>query len=188
MKALSDRWHVFTTALGSRRYAVADIAKLAVVVATAAYLYWYGRQMSAVEIALTILAVLFALFFWIVLEYALKLTRQISDARLSLAELRAAGVRLRNDTYETVTDKRTFEKWEKKVTVWTKKVHRELEKISKSDAVWFSVLDVVPPPRIHPPTWATGHADYPPFEKLYGEHDCRLARLGDMIRELWVKR
>jgi hypothetical protein len=183
----TDRWNVFTTALGSHRYVVADIAKLALLAAAAVYLYWFGRRMTPYEVALTVAAVLLVLFFWVVLEYALKLTRQISDARLSLAALRADGVTLRN-CHGAVTDKASFEAWAKKVNAWRDTVQRELEKISKSDAAWFSVLDVVPPARIPPPQWHSSRKDWSAFAKLYGEHDCRLARLGDMIRELWGKR
>src|SRR3546814_1694096 len=52
----------------SHRYGVADLAKLAAAGAAAAYLYWYGREMKSVDIALTVLLVVLALFFRIVLE------------------------------------------------------------------------------------------------------------------------
>lgn len=87
-----------------------------------------------------------------------------------------------------VKDVDAFEKWEREVIEWTNEVQGELKKISESDAVWLSVLDVVPPPRVPPPTWPVGRsAPYGPFAKAYREHDFRVARLGEMIRELWAK-
>jgi hypothetical protein len=183
MGAFSDRWTVFTTALGSRRYAVADIAKLAVLIATAAYLYVYGRAMTSWEIALAVTTVLFILFFWVMLEYALKLTRQIADARVRIAELRHEGVRIRNDALGGITDGSLWTDWEARALAWNQEVISEMEKISKSDAVWFSVLDIVPSPRIWPSAFPEGWE--PQFLKLFREHDFRVRRLGEMIRDLW---
>jgi hypothetical protein len=134
-----DHWKVFWTALGSHRYGVADLAKLAAAAAAAAYLYWYGREMSLVDIALTVLFVVFVLFFWVVLDYAVKLTKQIRDARLRIAELRVSGVELRNYALNRVATDGAFEEWRLRVNDWTNEVQDELGKISKSDAVWFSV-------------------------------------------------
>jgi hypothetical protein len=139
-------------------------------------------------ILVAIVCVVLFLIAWLLLEYALKLTRQISDARLRLAELRAKGVKLRNCALGTVTDGVSFDRWRRQVERWRKQVERELEKISKSDAVWFSVLDIVPPPRIAPVMLPPVQRDADAFLKLFREHDLRLRRLGKMIRDLWGRK
>jgi hypothetical protein len=187
MRPLIDRWSVFKTALGTRSYGLSDLAKLAAALAAAAYFYWYGREMSSVEIALAVMSVVFIFLFWIMLEHALMLTRQISDARVRLAELRVEGVEIRNAGLEGVTDKAELESWGRRIGAWTDDVQSELGKISKSDAVWFSVLDIVPSPRISPSRWPKGNPEHGEFLKLFAQHDFRVMRLGEMIRELWSK-
>lgn len=184
MRAVSDRWRVFQTALGSRRYALADVAKLALAGAAALYFYFYGRTMTTFEVVASGAAVVFGFCFWVTLEYALKLTRKISDGRVKIAELRNRGVEIRNRGLGAVTDSESLRVWRDDALAWNADVIRELREISVADALWFSVLDVVPSPRVLP------HAlpekpQRDEFRKLFGEHDARLARLGEMIRELW---
>jgi hypothetical protein len=183
--ALSDRWNVFWSAVGTRRYGLADIGKLAAAIIAAAYFWWYHRELTTLEIWLAVALVVFVLLFWIMLEYGLKLTRQISDARLRLAHLRVTGVELRNEALDSIRDKRTFRAWERKVLAWNTEVQSEIEKISKSDAVWFSVLDIVLPPRISPVLVPSDPSVAADFLKLFREHDFRVRRLGKMIRDLW---
>jgi hypothetical protein len=184
MRAVSDRWRVFQTALGSRRYALADLFKLVLAVAAALYFYWYGRTMTAFEWTASGVVVILAFFFWVTLEYALLLTRKISDGRVRIAELRNKGVEIRNRGRRTVHDRPSWEAWKTEVLSWNDDVIRELREISVADALWFSVLDVVPTPRLHPEQ-VPGGEDKTAFLKLFGEHDARLARLGEMIRQLW---
>lgn len=184
MRAVTERWRVFQTALGSRRYALADIFKLVLGLAAAFYLYWYGRDMTTFELIASGAAVVLAFCFWVTLEYALKLTRKISDGRVKIAQLRNSGVEIRNRGRRTVFDHASWERWRKEALSWNDEVIRELREISIADALWFSVLDVVPPPRI-PPEVVPGGEDSAAFVKLFGEHDVRLSRLGEMIRELW---
>jgi hypothetical protein len=180
----ADHWKVFLKAVGNRRYGLADTAKLVGVVAAAAYVYWYGREMSTWELSLSIATAILCLLLWIVLDYALKLSRQIADARHEIAALRSEGVALRNKGLDQVWDKATLDEWEAEVLVWNLKVLSELEKISRSDAVWFSTLDVVPPARLTPSRMPK-NPHTPAFLKLFREHDFRVLRLGEMIRDLW---
>lgn len=77
-------------------------------------------------------------------------------------------------------DKAILEAWIAEVVQWERDVTSAIAKVNEADAVWFSVLDVVPEPRI-----ALYGAVPSNHEKLYRQHDARLARLGDMIRNLW---
>ncbi|GMV61354.1 MAG: hypothetical protein AMXMBFR74_05230 [Parvibaculum sp.] len=131
-----------------------------------------------------------ALIFWWVLSYAVTLRRQILGTRVALSHLRGEGVKLRNAATSVFPTQRDFDEWEKKVLDWRTLVIEEIRKINEADAEWFSVLDVVPPPRISisslTPTQTAATMNWAAAQKkLYGEHDCRLARLGDMIQNLW---
>lgn len=56
MGAIAMRWSVFWTTVGTRRYGLTDAAKLAAAVVAIAYFWWYGREMSHLEIALAVSA------------------------------------------------------------------------------------------------------------------------------------
>jgi len=183
MRAISDRARVFWTALGTHRYGLADIAKLAAVGVAAASIYWFGYKMTALEIGLAVALVVAVLLFWIMLEYALKLTRQISDARVRISQLRHEGVRIRNDALRGVSSGPKWRAWEKRVLAWKQEVEDAIAEISRADAEWFSVLDIVPPPRLTSGVAPQGLEQK--FLKLFGEHDFRVCRLGEMIRDLW---
>jgi hypothetical protein len=129
-------------------------------------------------------------------NYAMRLRSQIKGARLNLAELRELGVGLRNDGHRNgvpihirVIDETSYLDWKARIEKWNNDVIDEIKRISEADAIWFGVLDVMPPLRTV--------AEVSPFEKGFPYrdehlhflrlHDARVARLGEMIRELWGK-
>ncbi|MGH6792086.1 MAG: hypothetical protein ACRECF_05035 [Methyloceanibacter sp.] len=162
---------------------MADIGKLAALVLATISLAWFGHQMSTLELGLAIALIIAILLFWIMLEHALKLTRQIADARVKIADLRHDGVRIRNDAL-VMTDKE-WPTWNEKALKWNTDVTEEIKKISVADSIWFSVLDVVPPQRIDPAITPADPLIREKYLKLFREHDYRLKRLNNMIRDLW---
>ena len=72
-----------------------------------------------------------------------------------------------------------FAQWERRALLWNDRVIESIRKISEADAEWFSILDVVTVPRV-----GAGF-NFGPFQKLFGEHDLRVKRLGKMIYRLW---
>ena len=66
------------------------------------------------------------------------------EARLRLARLRTAGVRLRNR--QSQLDEAT--EWISQVQDWAQAVVTGIERIDPADAEWFRTLDAVPPPRV----------------------------------------
>lgn len=137
-----------------------------------------------------IVAVAFAgwWFFFFALNRVIWLNRQIKDGRVKIADLRHKGVQIRNRGRWIVQDEKSWLKWKKEALEWNRKVKREMEKISEADAEWFAILDVVPPPRLFPKLLLQDEKLQQDFLKLYQEHDFRLARLGEMIRDLWGKK
>ena len=76
-------------------------------------------------------------------------------------------------------DTAAWQIWTERASKWNEDVIGELMKVSEGDAEWFSILDVVDPPRLTSPQSKGGDGD------RFAMHDFRLKRLGDMIRELW---
>ena len=93
------------------------------------------------------------------------------QARLRLAHLRTAGVKLRNSELhlEKVTD------WALEVGDWALAVAAEIEKIDRADAEWFRTLDAVPPPRVNFVDLSPG------YSKAFRELDFMLVKLERLI-------
>ena len=87
-----------------------------------------------------------------------------------------------NRLEDQFADQASWQRWEKEAKDWNEKVLEEMKKLDEADALWFSVLDNVPEPRIkfYKPY---NHKD--PHDKLYREHDLRLRRLGEMLQTNW---
>ena len=184
---ISDRGAVLAAAWKEKRYL---LPSLMLAVSAVVGLAVAGLKKIGVEIDWLLpwfAALVVALFLgalWI-LEYTVTLRKQISGTRVGLSELRQEGVKIRNDGITPFPDKSTWEDWRVLALDWNKRVINKIKEINEADGVWFETLDVVPSPRINlylkeePELWQDDRI------KLYGEHDCRLKRLGEMIRNLW---
>ena len=186
----NDRWEAFREGLGQKRYTIPIFIKTVLFVAAAVFLYFIGYKMSMSNQILFGIVVLLAILFWVMLEYAVKLRKQIRGTRVGLSELREKGVELRNEGREVMATQAAWDDWRKRAEKWNADVIQKIGEISQADAIWFSILDVVPNPRIpigknnlqetiERRPWIKEH------ERLYHMHDFRVARLGEMIRELW---
>jgi len=97
----------------------------------------------------------------------------LEHRRLLLAQLRTAGVEIRNRGLQlSHTD---LDKWLGEVAKWRDTVTRTIEAIDPADAEWFRTLDAVPPARIPLSTWVPDHA------KAYGELDFMLRKIEQLI-------
>lgn len=162
------------------------VARLAAI-AIGAFLYWrFRHQMSWFETGAIASAAFFAILFVAALEYCVKLRKQISDNRVELSGLRKKGVELRNHGQKKIVNAADFDEWHEATYQWEKDVVAAIAKINVADSVWFDILDSYP------------NKPREPLKKIfmprkkdhiarYGQHDFQLARLGDMIRELWGK-
>lgn len=172
----------FKKAAGPRRYLVAAIffSVTALFDRIASWLKG-GSMMDLIGMpswAAGIIVLLLFFLYWTI-ERLVLLDRRMSGARAELAKLRSEGVEIRNDGVE-IKDEGAWRQWEKAANEWSEKVYVNLRKISEADAEWFRVLDVVP---------VTPRVPHIPFNKehtkLFGEHDCRVDRLGSMVYNLW---
>ena len=176
MSFISDRWAIFKEALGASRYGLPNFIRFAVVIIAAIYLYRYGHVMNWVETFGVIGTVTFSILFWVMLEYCLKIIKQIREARVEIAKLRRSGVELRNCGQSRVIDEATYDKWCADTLQWEKDVVAAIAKISVADAEWFAIMDSYPDaprkPLLKP---------FAPREKShrerYEQHDFQLARL-----------
>lgn len=184
---LQERWGIIRDAIGTKRYGLADITKLVVGLAGIISVAIYGVDMTPIAKGAIIIAIILFFVAWYLLEYALKLKKQISDSRVQLSELRHKGVRLRNKARSSIVDKESWALWEQEANAWFKTLIKEMNNISEADAMWLLVLDVVPPPRLSVFNVPEDKETTEKFLKLYGEHDYRLRHLGKMIRDLWGK-
>jgi hypothetical protein len=183
MSFISDRWAILKEALGAARYGLPNIVRVVAALAALAYIGWYGHAMTWLETTGLLGTVTFILLFWAVLEFCLKLTKQIREARVDIAKLRRSGVELRNFGQNTFADEATFEKWWADTLQWEKDVVAAIAKISVADAEWFAIMDSYPntsrEPLLDPFEPRKGHHD------RLAQHDFQLMRLGQMIRDLW---
>jgi hypothetical protein len=187
---IRERWAAFSAAAGPRRFIIGAV--ISVIIGISDHLWsWLGNTSMAKLLgipswAVAIIVALLLISYWL-LEYLVQLRRRIRGARAELAELRKDGVALRNEG-RSISDKATFAKWKKATLDWDEKVIAAIKKINEADAVWFSVLDVVPEPRL--PIEDTSQVDLilsAAHHKAYREHDYRLRRLGEMLYELWER-
>jgi hypothetical protein len=183
---LKERWTAVREAAGIRWQVFALLVSIAV-----ARLDWIYRLSGGAEAMifgfpswiLGLTVALAFLFVWM-LESTVRLRRQIKSARVEIAILRRRGVEIRNNGMGIITNAAAWLQWERDALDWNDKVISELAKISEADAEWFSVLDVVPPPRLAPQQDAPEEIK-DAYCKLFGEHDFRVCRLGKMINRLW---
>jgi hypothetical protein len=112
-----------------------------------------------------------------------RLERQIRGTRIELSRLRTRGVEIRNAGMRVpppAEGKWSWPDWEKAASEWSSDVVAAIQKIDEGYAEWFNILDVVPnPPRV---PFNMAHVEH---AKLFREHDFRVMRLGELIRELW---
>jgi hypothetical protein len=184
MSFISDRWAILKEALGAARYGLPNIVRVVVALAALAYIGWYGYAMTWLETAGLLGTVTFFLLFWAMLEFCLKLTKQIREARVDIAKLRRSGVELRNFGQNKIADGATFDKWCADTLQWEKDVVAGIAKISVADAEWFAIMDSYPDkPREPLKRPFTPRAES--HRERYEQHDFQLMRLGEMIRDLW---
>src|SRR2546425_6555074 len=117
---LSERWAAFSAAAGPRRYVLGGLFTLAIAISDTVRVYFFGSDESILNrIPSWMFAVVFALAlisFWL-LDYLAVLRRRISGARFELAKHRTEGVAIRNEGM-SITDRASFEAWEKRATTW----------------------------------------------------------------------
>ena len=97
----------------------------------------------------------------------------LSDKRLLLAQLRTAGVALRNRGSQL--DRDELQSWLAEVKQWSDATANNVERVDPADAEWFRTLDAVPPPRIRYRPINGTHA------KAYREFDFMLEKLEALI-------
>ena len=185
---MSERWGAFSAAAGPRRYVIGAI--VSVVIAFSDHIWsWFGNAsmtglLGVPSWAMAIIIALCMIAYWL-LEHLVHLRRRIRGARYELAQLRSRGVAIRNEG-RSITNRQKLEDWGKSSLDWNEEVIASIKKINEADAEWFSVLDVVPDPRL--PIEHTSTVDLKmsaDHHKLYREHDLRLKRLGEMLYEIW---
>jgi len=168
----------FNKAAGPRRYLIAGIFSLPVAGFDWIKPYLKGVGMTEfTAIPSWIFGIITALGFalyWTIQRLVI-LDRRIGGARAELAKLRNEGVEIRN-IGTRLKDEKAWVVWKKLASDWQEKVYEKLKEFSEADAELFNVLDVVPKsPRVGCFPYNAEHV------KLYGEHDCRLDRLWQMI-------
>lgn len=131
---------------------------------------------------------LFAWFFILMSLYANKLRTKIKESRVELSTLRQKGVEIRDELLEDEFWGEGYfqrlEDWKKRALTWNDEVYNAVKLISVADAEWYKTLDIVDnPPRITNERIQGSEST----AKAYREHDFRLKRLGEMIRDLWGK-
>jgi len=180
---LKERWAVLKEALGASRYGLPNLVRGLVVLIGAAYLWAYGHAMTWLELTFVSCAVGFSILFWVLLDYCVKLTKQIREGRVQLSSLRKRGVELRNYGQGQVTSDASYDRWAADTLQWEKDVVAAIAKISAADAEWFEIMDVVPRPRL--PLNISGVTNQQVHVERYNQLDYQLKRLGEMIRDLW---
>jgi hypothetical protein len=190
MSWISERWGAFSAAAGPRRYIIGGI--ISVVIAFSDHIWsWFGNAsmtglLGVPSWAVAIIVALGMIAYWL-LEDLVHLRRRMRGARYELAKLRSQGVAIRNEG-TSITHRQTLENWKKRTLDWNEEVIANIKMINEADAEWFSILDVVPEPRI--PIERTSTVDLTlsaDHHKLYREHDLRLKRLGEMLYEIWER-
>jgi hypothetical protein len=182
---IGDRKAALESAAGIRRYVIAGLISFAV----AAFDYVRSATERRGMTALVGMPswgvgviVFLAIVSWWLLERLVTFERQIRGSRLDLAKLRVIGVAMRNEGLQLTGFEEGWTEWSARVEKWNTDVIANMRKLNEADAEWFSVLDVVPAPRLAP-----SRAGSPAHEKLFREHDFRLRRLGEMIYGVWTR-
>lgn len=97
----------------------------------------------------------------------------LSDRRLLLAQLRTAGVGVRNRGI--LLEPADLSSWRAEVDRWSDATVAAVDYVNHADAEWLRTLDAVPPPRVQFRPISSGH------EKAFRELDFRLVRLDALI-------
>lgn len=97
------------------------------------------------------------------------------ESFLALAKLRTAGVAIRNAALHPFDTNDALLAWERSVSDWERDVIAELNKISRARGEMFGVLDTVGPARVRSAATDVRHLT------IYNQHDCRLARLSELV-------
>jgi hypothetical protein len=181
-----ERWATIKAAVADKRHAIDGIVGLGI-----ALLDWAARSLDwwplrAIPHWFVWAFIVACLLVWWLLNYANKLRVQATVSRVALAKLRADGVPLRNQARLPIKDQKQWEEWRAAVTDWNDRVIAEIRKLSEADAIWFSVLDAVPQPRVYPERNNMADPYDPPWDQermtLFVWHDFRLLRLDQMIQ------
>lgn len=189
---LKQHWEVVKAALGVRRFLLTPLigSVIGMVDWVLAKLNQSGMiTLVGVPSWMIGICVAISLVLWWMIKFAVKLRQQISGSRTALSRLRAAGVAIRNDGRDIFTKRADFNIWNTRVDQWEKEVVQAIREVNEADAEWFAILDVVPKPRVKIRNLSTNSTDHPNWQgdhtRAYNQHDARLDRLGDMIRNLW---
>lgn len=102
-------------------------------------------------------------------------------ALLRLAQLRTAGVAIRNEA-EYVQDD-SLQLWLESVETWMHEVIDVIWQINVADSEWFKTLDAVPPPRIPINSLCKKQTNPGIHLNVYRQHDLRLVRLEQLLRK-----
>ena len=173
-----DRFAALNDAMGPRRYTVMSLAA-----AIAGIAHWaatrYGDHPFTLGTIPIFILVMVAVAAWGVLNRLAQLEQRMKGARVNLSKLRSEGVKIRNDGMGL--DVSAHQAWEEAALAWNKRTIETIAQIDRGCAEWFSVLDVVPEPRVPGPALTAPH------KKTFWEHDRRLANLGELIQALWER-
>lgn len=178
--------------MGPRRYTIG-----ALFIGVIGFIDWFYDKLEAADIMTQLIGIpswivaiwfLAFLIIWWLLEYVVRLRRQIKGSYLELAELRKSGVELRNLGRHLISSKVSWAQWESDVINWNTNVIACLEKANEAAAEWFGTLDVVPGRmRVKILEHLADKKESNAHIKLYKEHDFSLVRLERLIWTIWIK-
>ena len=104
-------------------------------------------------------------------------------AVLRLAQLRTAGVEIRNEAVAGQVRDDNLESWLSKVTGWMNDAIHVIWQIDEADSELFKTLDEVHPARFQAPIRLKDTVNIPVFVKSYNEHDNRLVRVRELLKK-----
>ena len=110
--------------------------------------------------------------------------QRTASARLTLANLRTDGVKIRN-AGQNLKDKDEAIAWIAETGEWMQRTIAAIETVDEADAEWFATLDAVPPPRVQLYFPAKHHEGA--HLKAFREHDFRLHKLEQLIERYSAK-
>jgi hypothetical protein len=93
--------------------------------------------------------------------------------RVKLAELRDAGVSIRNECITILPSR--LAAWMSRAEQWNIDATKAIAEIDRADSMWFATLDALPPGRVRMTALSAEQA------KLYREHDFRLVKLEELM-------
>ena len=137
---LEDRTTSVNNALGPKRYMLVPLIGAIVV-----FVDWAAARLAEAGVskltgvpswAIGLFVALFMVAWWL-LEYSVKLRRQISGTRVDLSELREEGVKIRNKGIEPFSNEPDWKTWKNSADEWEVRVIGKIKKINEADGVWF---------------------------------------------------